>query len=85
MSSKTFKQDVLNITQNSLDISWSVKDGLLFHNIIGMITAFIPTIFVYDGTSSPYQAIQELGSYQGINSDQVVLIDRAMGDESYKR
>ena len=85
MSSKSFKQDVLNITQNSLDISWSVKDGLLFHNIIGMITAFIPTIFVYDGTSSPYQAIQELGSYQGINSDQVVLIDRAMGDESYKR
>ena len=85
LSSTTFKQDVLDITRNSLDISWSPKDGLLFHNIIGMITAYIPTIFVYDGTSSPYKAIQELGSYQGIAADQVILIDRAMGDESYKR
>ena len=85
LSADTFKQDVMTITKNSLDISWSVKDGLLFHNIIGMITAYIPTIFVYDGTSSPYHALQELGSYQGIEADHVILIDRAMGDESYKR
>ena len=85
MSEDTFRHELLKITNSSLDISWSAKDGLLFHNIIGSVTAYTPTIFVYDGTSSPYSAIQELGSYQGVQPSHVIHLDRAINDISFKR
>ena len=75
--------DVLSTASKALDITWTVKDGLLFHQIASIITAAVPTIFVYDGTSSPYKALQELASYQGVAPGQVLLIDRARGDEDY--
>ena len=48
-----------------------MKDGLLFHHIVTLISAAVPTIFVYDGTSSPHSAVQELASYQGVPANQV--------------
>ena len=75
--------DVLATASQALDIAWTVKDGLLFHQIASIITAAVPTIFVYDGTSSPYKALQELASYQGVGPGQVLLIDRARGSEDY--
>ena len=75
--------EVLATASKALDITWTVKDGLLFHQIASLITAAVPTIFVYDGTSSPYKALQELASYQGVAPGQVLLIDRARGDEDY--
>ena len=75
--------EVLSTASKALDITWTVKDGLLFHQIASLITAAVPTIFVYDGTSSPYKALQELASYQGVAPGQVLLIDRARGDEDY--
>ena len=44
----------------------------------------MPTIFVYDGTSSPYKAVQELASYQGVPAAHVLLVDRARGDLHYR-
>ena len=75
----------LELARTCLDLSWTVKDGLLFHTIMAMINAYIPTIFVYDGTSSPYKAIQELGSYQGISGEQVVHVDHTDCSDQYKR
>ena len=80
-----FRSSCLDLTKTSLDVTWSVKDGLLFHTIIGLINAYIPTIFVYDGTSSPYEAIQELGSYQGIHANQVIQVDHTAASDTYKR
>ena len=75
----------MELAKTALDVTWSVKDGLLFHTIIGLINAYIPTLFVYDGTSSPYEAIQELGSYQGMDANQVIHIDHTETNDSYKR
>ena len=82
---QNIKQSSLELARNCLDLTWTVKDGLLFHNIMGMISAYIPTIFVYDGTSSPYKAIQELGSYQGITPDHVIHVDHTDCSSEYKR
>ena len=79
------KQSSLELAKNCLDLTWTVKDGLLFHTIMGLMSAYIPTIFVYDGTSSPYKAIQELGSYQGMTGDQVIHVDHTDCSDSYKR
>ena len=64
--------DVLAAASQALDIAWTVKDGLLFHQIASIITAAVPTIFVYDGTSSPYKALQELASYQGVGPGKII-------------
>ena len=80
-----FRTNCMDLAKTALDVTWSVKDGLLFHTIIGLINAYIPTLFVYDGTSSPYEAIQELGSYQGMDANQVIHIDHTETNDSYKR
>ena len=80
----TFGVHCLNLTKSCLDISWSVKDGLLLHTITSYINAYIPTIFIYDGTSSPYEAIQELASYQNVQANQVVQVDHTEASDSYK-
>lgn len=84
MDQDNFKGSCINLAKRSFDINFSVKDGLLFHTIITCINAYIPTIFIYDGTSSPYEAIQELGSYQGIESNNVIHIDHTQTNDSYK-
>ena len=45
---------------------------------------YIPTIFINDGTSSPYEAIQELASYQNVQANQVVQVDHTVATDSYK-
>ena len=81
---KKFQSDCLNIAKTCLEVNWSVKDGSLFHTIMSHINSYIPAIFVYDGTSSPYEAIQELGSYHGIEAHQVIHIDHTETNFNYK-
>ena len=82
---QNMKESSLELAKTCLELSWTVKDGLLFHNMMGLISAYIPTIFVYDGTSSPYKAIQELGSYQGIAAHHVIHVDHTDCSHEYKR
>ena len=83
-SGRTLGEDLLQHTSQALDISWTVKDGLLFHHIVSLISATVPTIFVYDGSSSPYKAVQELASYQGVGASQVLLLDRESRQQDYR-